>query len=53
MVQLVKVVQARELPEPKKFANYLLSQERNANLARARIHTLRELLEAAERYLAE
>lgn len=53
LVQLAKVMKSRELPEPQQLASYLVAQEQNANLARARLQTLRELLDQAERYLVE
>ncbi len=53
LVQLAKVMKSRELLDPQKLANYLVSQEQNTNLARARLQTLRELLEQTERYLID
>ena len=53
LMQLAKVMKSRELPEPQQLASYLVAQEQNANLARARLQTLRELLDQAERYLVE
>lgn len=53
VMQLAKVMKAKELPDPESLASYLVSQERNANLARARIQTFRELLDQAEQYLTD
>ena len=53
MVQLAKIMTARDLPDPHSLASYLLAQEKSTNLARARLQTLRQLLDETERYLAE
>ena len=53
LMQLAKVMKTRDLPDPQSLATYLISQEQNLNLARARIQTLRELLDQAEQYMAD
>ena len=53
VIQLAKVMKARQLPDPQSLASYLVSQERSPNLARARLQTLRQLLDAAERFLMD
>ena len=51
LMQLAKVIRAKELPDPQSLASYLVSQEQNAKLARARLQTLRELLDQTEQCL--
>lgn len=53
LMQLAKVMKTRDLPDPQSLATYLISQEQNVNLARARIQTLRELLDQAEQFMAD
>lgn len=53
LMQLAKVMRSKDLPDPKNLADYLTSQEKNAHLARARLQTLRQLLDQAEKYLVD
>jgi len=52
VIQLAKIMNSKNLPDPRGLASYLMSQEQNTNLARARLQTLREILSQAEKYLA-
>jgi len=53
IIQLAKVMASKNLPDPQSLASYLASQEQNMHLARARLQTLRQLLDQAEQYLSE
>ena len=53
LLQLAKVMRAKDLPDPRVLADYLTTQEKNAHLARARLQTLRQVLIEAERFLAD
>jgi ParB-like chromosome segregation protein Spo0J len=46
--QLVKVLRTAQSVEPDQLAQLLLEQEQNVNLARARLQSLRQLLDEAE-----
>lgn len=53
LIQLAKVMRSTDLPDPQNLAAYLASQEKNSHLARARLQTLRQLLDQAEKYLID
>jgi hypothetical protein len=49
--QLLKVLRSTQNTAPEQLAQFLLEQEQNAHLARARLHAFRHLLDEADRYL--
>ena len=53
LMQLARLMKAKELPDPQSLASYLVSQEKNAKFVRARLHNLRQLLDEAERCLMD
>lgn len=53
LIQLAKIMKAKDLPPPENLARYLILQEQNAKLALARLQTLRQLLDDTERYLSD
>ncbi|MGB7341331.1 MAG: ParB N-terminal domain-containing protein [Phototrophicaceae bacterium] len=53
IVQIAKLMRDKELPDPQHLAKYLFEQEDNAHMVRARLHTLRQLLDETEKYLTD
>ena len=53
LIQLAKLIKSKDLPDAQSLASYLVTQDQNPHIARARIQTLRQLLDEAEKYLPE
>jgi hypothetical protein len=51
--QLARIMKVRDLPDPQSLAHYLASQEQHIHLARARLQTLRQLLDQTDQYLMD
>lgn len=53
VIQLTRIMKNGNMPDPSTIARALVNQEGNANIARARLQTLRQILQEAENYLED
>ena len=53
VIQLTRIMRNGNMPDPSAIARALINQEGNTNIARARLQTLRQILQEAENYLED